>query len=81
MKKLIIAVFVFSIMFGGIVAYAADCTQDNVIDQVGDWFATLGKQGVEKDKILATRKADRVIACTKREAEKAGADLKNKLGF
>ncbi len=90
MRKLVIAFFVFTLMLGGIsvAAYAADCSKDNPIDQAGDWFATLGKQGMEKDQILVKRKADRVAVCTKKQAEeaaevakKAGNDMKKKLGF
>jgi len=90
MRKFVIAFFVFALVIGGIsmTAYAADCTKDNPIDQAGDWLATLGKQGMEKDQVLVKRKADRVAACTRREAEKAakeaqkaGNDMKKKLGF
>jgi hypothetical protein len=90
MRKLVIAFFVVVLMLGGLsmTVYAADCTKDTPIDQAGDWLGTLGKQGVEKDQILAKRKADRVGACAKREAEKAmkeaqkaGNDMKKKLGF
>lgn len=90
MRKFVIAFFTLALMLGGLsmAAYAADCTKDNPIDQAGDWFGTLGKQGMEKDQILARRKADRVGACVKREAEKAmkeagkaGNDMKKKLGF
>ena len=90
MRKLVIAFFVLVLMLGGLsmTAYAADCTKDTPIDQAGDWFATLGKQGLEKDQVLAARKADRLGACAKKEAEKAaaaaqkaGSDMKKKLGF
>jgi hypothetical protein len=89
MRKIVVAFFVLALMLGTTSAYAAvDCTKDNPIDQAGDWFATLGKKGIEKDQVLAARKGDRVIACTKREAEKAmkeagkaGNDMKKKLGF
>ena len=90
MRKLVIAFFVLTLMAGGlsVTAYAMDCTKDNPVDQAGDWFATLGKQGVEKDQILAKRKADRVAICAKKEAQKAGQeakkagnDMKKKLGF
>jgi len=72
-----------------VTAFAAvDCTKDNWMDQAGDWFATRGKNGLEKDTVLAKRKADRIAACTKREAEKAakeaqkaGNEMKKKLGF
>ena len=90
MRKLVIAFFVFILMLGGVsvTAHAMDCTKDTPIDQIGDWAATLGKRGMEKDQILATRKADRVAVCAKKQADeavkaaqKAGGDLKKKLGF
>lgn len=83
MRKLVITFFVFVLLFSGISmnTYAADCTKNTPVDQAGDWLGTLGKQGMEKDKILAQRKANRVIACSKREAEKIGRDIKKKLGF
>jgi hypothetical protein len=90
MRKLVIAFFVLALMLGGIsvTAYAMDCTKDTPIDQAGDWFATLGKQGMEKDQILAKRKADRLAICAKKQAQeagkavkKAGTDVKKKLGL
>jgi len=90
MRKLVIAFFVFALMLGGlsVSAYAVDCTKNTPIDEMGDWFATLGKKDMEKDQVLVKRKADRVAACAKREAEKvaqkaqkAGNDMKKKLGF
>ena len=77
-------------MLGSVSAgYAAvDCTKNTPIDEMGDWVATLGKKDMEKDQVLVKRKADRVAACAKREAEKAakaaqkaGGDMKKKLGF
>ncbi len=84
MRKFVIASFVLALMLGGfsMTAYAAvDCTKENWVDQAGDWFATRGKNGLEKDQVLAARKADRITKCTQREAEKAGKDMKKKLGF
>ncbi len=90
MRQLVIAFFVFTLVFGGIpiTAYASDCTKDAPLSRVGDWFATLGKQGMEKDRILAKRKADRVVICAKKQAEEAAEavrkteeNLKKKLGF
>ena len=87
MRKFVMSFIVFTLMFGG-VSHAADCTKDTPIDRAGDWLGTLGKKGMEKDQILAQRKADRMVACGKREAEKvmteaqkAGNDMKKKLGF
>ncbi len=68
-------------------SYAAEY-KDNPIDQAGDWVATLGKQGMEKDQILAQRKTERAAKFAEREAkkmakdaEKAGGDMKKKMGF
>ena len=32
---------------------------DTAVDRVGDWFATVGKSGIDKDSILAQRRAER----------------------
>jgi hypothetical protein len=68
--------------------YAAGGYNDNVVDQAGDWFATLGKEGVDKDKVLAERKAKRMAKYAetqarkaKKEVEKAGKDMKKKMGL
>jgi hypothetical protein len=62
--------------------------QDNVLDQFGDWVATMGKNGTEKESVLAQRKADRQVKYAakqaeqvSKEAEKAGSDMKKKMGF
>ncbi len=91
MRKCVIAFFITALVFGGIsmqTAYAMDCTKDTPVDQAGDWFATLGKKGMEKDQILAKRKADRLAICAKKQADeaakaakKAGNDLKKKFGM
>ena len=70
-------------------AYAADANcQENVLDNAWDWYTTLGKQGMEKDQILAQNKADRLKHCLEKAAKEAGdaaskgaADAKKKLGF
>lgn len=91
MKKLVIAFFVLAFLMSGVsvqTAYAMDCTKDTPIDQMGDWFATLGKKGVDKEAVLAKRKADRLAICAKKEAQKAAQeakksaqDMKKKMGF
>ena len=70
-------------------AYASGLEYKNTpLDDVWDWATTLGKSGLEKDKILAENQAERL----KRHAEKLGkqmqadassaaADAKKKLGF
>ena len=90
MRKLVIAFFVLALMVGGVstMAYAADCSKDTPFDRAWDWATTIGKKDMEKNQILIKNKADRVAACTKKEAEKAaeaakkaGNDMKKKLGF
>jgi len=53
---------------------ASSIAQDNVVDKVGDWAATIGKSGIEKDKILAERKATRVAKKAERKAKKAARE-------
>ena len=57
-------------------AWAAEC-EDTILDKVWDWVTTLGKEGLEKDKILAKNKAERLKRC----AEKKAKEAKKKLGF
>ncbi|MFH1800955.1 MAG: hypothetical protein ABH891_08965 [Candidatus Omnitrophota bacterium] len=70
MRKSVIAVFVLVLMLGGgsPAAYAKNCFQEKetVIDKTGDWFATLGKKGMEKKWILLQRKRDRFTACVQK---------------
>lgn len=76
MKKIMIAFFAAFIMISSVNAYAkVDCVEESWIDHTGDWFATFGKKGIEKDKILARRKAERIAKCTREQAEKAGKQL------
>lgn len=73
MKRLIGVLCVVAFMFLATpinFAYAGPA-DDNVLDKAGDWAATIGKQGVEKDQILATRKADRMKKRAEIEAKKA----------
>jgi hypothetical protein len=67
MRKLVIAFFAFALMLGEVsaTAYAANCyaVRDTSIDKAKDWFATLGKKGMEKNRVLAKRKRDRFMAC------------------
>lgn len=63
------------------VAHAA--SQDTIVDQVGDWFATVGKSGMDKDTILAKRKAERTAERAEKGLKKAGKDMEkgiNNLG-
>jgi hypothetical protein len=67
MRKFVTSVFVLVLMLGGVseAAYPKNCFQEkeSVIDKTGDWFATLGKQGLDKQSILLQRKRDRFTTC------------------
>lgn len=90
MKRFITLLFVMSLMFSTLptsICFAGEY-QENILDKVGDSLATMGKKGMDKDQILAQRKAERMKRYAEheakkmqREAEKAGKDTKKKLGF
>ena len=52
-----------------------DACKESVFSKLGDTVATIGKKGVEKDKVLATRAAERAAKC----AEQKGAEMKKKI--
>ena len=54
-----------------------DPCKENLFTKLGDKLATLGKEGVEKDKILVERNAARASKC----AEQGAGDMKKKMGF
>jgi len=91
MKRILTLILILAVAFAAQPidkAYASMEYKDNVIDQAGDWAATLGKSGVEKEQVLAQRKAERLkkhaerMAAKKaKEAEKAGKEMKKKMGF
>ena len=56
---------------------ACDACKDNVLTGLGDSIATLGKDGLEKEKVLAERKAKRAAKC----AESKAGEMKKKMGF
>ena len=54
-------------------AYATDANcKENVLDNAWDWYTTLGKQGLEKDQVLAQNKVDRLKHCIEKAAKEAG---------
>ena len=71
MRKLVTSVFILTLILGGfsMPAYATDCAKGTAIDRFGDWFCTLGKKQKRKDRILASRKANRAVACAEKEAQ------------
>ena len=47
------------------VVYAAtNVAQDSVVDRIGDWFATVGKSGIEKQSVLTQRQMARAAKRT-----------------
>jgi len=54
-----------------------DPCKENIGTKFGDTVATLGKSGVEKDKALIERAANRAGKC----AEKTGNDMKKSMGL
>ena len=70
-REFVIAFFVPALMLGGVsaTAYAINCYQDTSINKTGDWFATLGKKGRAKERILLKRKHDRITACARKNLE------------
>ena len=45
--------------------YAAqNVTQDSIVDRIGDWFATVGKSGMEKQMVVTQRQMARAAKRT-----------------
>lgn len=89
MKKFATLLLMVMLAFSVVPAYAGDANcKDTPLDGIWDWYTTLGKQGLEKDQVLAQNKADRLKRCLEKAAKQAGeaasqaaADAKKKLGF
>ena len=87
--SLFLALFLVLSVMPGKNVWAADYEyKATPLDQAWDWYTTLGKSGMEKERVLAENNAERL----KRHAEKlakqmnkdagnAAADAKKKLGF
>ncbi len=69
--------FLLLVIMGVSVAGCGDPCKEDMLTSVGDKLATMGKDGLEKDKILVDRKAKRAAEC----AEKGAGDMKKKIGF
>ena len=69
MRKFVVVFFVLVLMLGGIsaAAFATNCYKDTSMDKTGDWFATIGKKGIEKKQILTKRKYSRILACMQKK--------------
>ncbi len=87
MKYFLVFFLVLTVVFLSVpMVYAAD--EDTAIDKMGDWMATIGKSGLEKDQMLAERKAARTAKRLEqqtkkaaKEAEKSAAETQKKLGL
>lgn len=73
MKKIAGLLLALTLCLSTANVYAGDVTQDNALDKMSDWAQTVGKSGVEKETILAKRRADRVAMRMEKEAKKAAA--------
>jgi hypothetical protein len=51
--------------------------EEDVLTNLGDTVATIGKSGLAKDQILVERKAGRAAKC----AEQKAGEMKKKMGF
>ncbi|MFH1208467.1 MAG: hypothetical protein V1673_02770 [Candidatus Omnitrophota bacterium] len=73
MRKFVVVFFVLALMSGGVsaTAYPTNCfkERETSINKTGDWFAALGKNGMEKKRILAKRRHDRVMDCARKKIE------------
>lgn len=67
-RKFVVAFFVFTLMLGGIsgAVYAGNCHESSSLDKAGDWFATLGQEGLKKQQTLVKRKYKRFSSCVQK---------------
>lgn len=72
MKKMFWLIAIAALSFS-VVGCGDPCKED----KLGNSLATIGKSGLEKDKVIAERTAARAQKC----AEKKGAELKKKMGL
>lgn len=75
MKKsgLLMMIFVLGLTAAG----CGDPCKEDWCTKLGDTIATLGKDGLEKDRILLERKTERAGKCV----EKSAGDMKKGLGL
>ena len=81
MSKWMVFVLALTLVAGPTTSAMAgsDVSQDSVVDKAGDWFATLGKSGADKDQILIQRRTERIAKrmqkAVKEGSEKAGKEM------
>ncbi|MCM8775295.1 MAG: hypothetical protein NC930_02940 [Candidatus Omnitrophica bacterium] len=78
MKRMLSLTHAFLLIFSSVPMHMtlADEYQDTIFDKMSDWASTWGKKGLEKDKILARRRADRVAKQAAKDAEKTKKEAK-----
>ncbi|MCA9408900.1 MAG: hypothetical protein KC733_09430 [Candidatus Omnitrophica bacterium] len=88
MKRVFVG-FLFVMMIGVSPAFAAKdgkgasdqayehANENAVFNQVGDWFATVGKSDEEKARIKAQRKAERKVKHAEKKAKKRRKWIRN----
>ena len=89
MRRLFVLLMAIALVVSAVpVSFAMDQYKETPLDQAWDWATTLGKSGMEKDQILAKNKAERMQRYSEqmakkaqKDANKAGKDLKGKLGL
>ena len=78
-KQWIVGLMVAGLLVGTSAPVWASNASDTAIDRVGDWLATVGKSGTEKDAALAQRKAERAAKraqqMARKQAKQAGREM------
>jgi hypothetical protein len=64
---------------GASVSAYQHASDEAVFTRIGDWFATLGKSGFERDSILVQRRAARAARRTQRAMREVGEGLQKGL--
>ncbi|MDD5217961.1 MAG: hypothetical protein PHN49_11225 [Candidatus Omnitrophica bacterium] len=90
MKRFLVLMLALMLVWTSIplVSYAATEYKETALDKTWDWATTLGKQGLEKDRIIVQNKSERmkrhaekIAKQAQKDAGKAAKDMKKKMGF
>lgn len=81
MKKIvsIFMILVFFIAAPNISWAASDIAEDNVIEKLGDWLATVGKSEEDRDAMVAERQADRAAERLRKMLKKESKAVEKKM--
>ena len=66
---------VIMLMLAAFSLTGCDACEENFFTKMGDNMATIGKDGLEKEKVLFERRANRAADCVESKAEKASEEL------